>query len=76
MESLTDKAIRDNRLMKMLRVGEIKHIVCHTDKGDFCLSLKKDGNAKDYRFVLDAVPVEPKENKELLTMFNNILYTL
>lgn len=76
MESLTQKAQRDNQLMKLLRVSEIRHIVCHTDKGDFCLMLTKDGVAKDYRFVLDAVPVEPKLNKELITMFDGVLFTL
>lgn len=74
METLKQKAERDNRLMKLLRVGEIRHIIAHTDKGDFCLSLPKDGKAKDYRFVLDAVPIEDKENKELLDIFENILF--
>lgn len=76
MESLTNMAKRDNKLMKMLRVNEIRHVVCHTDKGDFCLMLAKDGTAKDYRFILDAVPAEPKLNTELIEMFNGILFTL
>ncbi len=76
METLIEKSKRDNQLMKLLRVGEIRHVVCHTDKGDFCLMLPKGGLAKDYRFVLDAVPVEAKLNKELLTIFNGILFTL
>ncbi len=76
MESLTLKATRDNQLMKLLKVEEIRHIVCHTNKGDFSLALTKDGTAKDYRFILDAVPVEPKLNGELLEIFNGVLFTL
>lgn len=76
MESLTLKARRDNQLMKLLKVSEIRHVICHTDKGDFCLTLVKGGAAKDYRFVLDAVPVEPKENKVLMGIFDGVLFTL
>lgn len=76
MESLKDKAKKDNELMKLLKVGEIRHIVCHTDKGDFSLALTKDGSHKDYRFILDAVPVENKLNKQLLEIFNGMLFTL
>lgn len=76
MESLTLKAIRDNQLMKLLKTTEIRHVICHTDKGDFCLGLKKDGTDKDYTFILDAVPVEPKLNRELLEIFDGVLFTL
>lgn len=76
MESLTIKAQRDNQLMRLLKVNEIRHIVCHTDKGDFCLALTKDGKDKDYRFILDAVPVESKLNKDLLKLFEGVLFTL
>ena len=74
MESLKLKAERDNQLMKLLKVSEIRHIICHTDKGDFALMLTRD--SKDYHFVLDAVPVDPKLNKELLKLFKGVLYTL
>lgn len=76
MESLKLKAERDNQLMKLLKVNEIRHVICHTDKGDFCLALSKGGIDKDYKFVLDAVPVEPKLNKELLGIFEGTLFTL
>lgn len=76
MENLTIKAQRDNQLMKLLKVSEIRHVVCHTDKGDFSLMLKYGGKAKDYLFILDAVPVESKLNKELLEIFNGVLFTL
>lgn len=76
MESLTFKAERDNQIMKLLKVGEIRHTICNTDKGEFSLSLTKDGTGNDYRFILDAVPVEPKLNKQLLDIFNGVLFTL
>lgn len=76
MESLTLKSQRDNQLIKLLKVNEIRHIVCHTDKGDFCLSLTKGGTEKDYKFVLDAVPTDTKLNKELLEIFNGVLFNL
>jgi hypothetical protein len=76
IESLTTMAKRDNYLMKLMKLGEIRHVICHSDKGDFCLMLSKDGQAKDYRFVLDAVPVDNKTNKELLELFNGVLFNL
>jgi len=74
MESLKDMAKRDNELMTILKVNEIRHVVCGTDKGVFSMTLRKDGTAKDYVFVLDAVPVEPKQNKQLLSLFDGILF--
>lgn len=76
METLTKKAKTDNLVMTHLKLGEIRHIICHTDKGDLCLMLRKGGTGRDYKFVLDAVPVDEEKNKELMNLFNGVLFTI
>ena len=67
-------AIKDNLIMKVLKISEISHILAKTNKGDLTLRLAYEETEKDYKFVLDAVPVEDKQNKELLDLFEGILY--
>ena len=76
MESLTTMAERDNIIMKLLRTTEIRHPIVGTDKGELWLSISKGQAARDYKFILDAVPVDPKVNKELLARFNGVYFTL
>lgn len=71
---LEEKMKIDNAIMRVCKVSEIKHVLAHTDKGDFCLSLTKGG--LEYRFILDAVPVSDEDNKKLLEMFNGYLYSI
>lgn len=73
---LSLKSKIDNKVMTDLKLNEIRHVIAHTDKGDLCLMLRKDGAAKDYRFVLDAVPMSDEQNKELLDLFNGVLFEL
>lgn len=73
MSNLTNKAILDNRLMKLAKVDEIRHVLAHTNKGDLCLMLKKGETEHEYRFVLDAVPFETNVNRELLEIFKESL---
>ena len=76
MESLTIKAQRDNRIMKLLKLGEIRHIVANTDKGELTLCLRLGDKAKDYRFVLDAVPVSESDSKKLFNEYDGVLFNL
>lgn len=76
METLTKKAKIDNLAMTSLKLEEIRHVIAHTDKGDLCLMLRKGGSGRDYKFVLDAVPVEEEKNKELMSLFNGVLFTI
>lgn len=66
----TDKrAAQDNRIMTLLGVEIIRHLVAHTNHGELTLQLRKGEGATDYRFVLDAVPLDDDKNdilKELL----------
>ena len=64
---------KDQLIMKVLKISEISHILAKTNKGD--LTLKLRFGEKDYKFFLDAVPMEDKENKELIKLFEGILYT-
>lgn len=74
MIKLSEKARLDNRLMKALKVSEIRHILAQTDKGQLCLTLKSGGTVADYKFTLDAVPFDTKENKQLMEFYNGTLY--
>ncbi len=75
MKTLKQLALKDNKLMDILKVNEFHHMVAKTDKGDLTLMLRKGSKAKDFQFVLDAVP-QTANNKELLEEFKDILYTL
>ncbi len=76
MESLTTKAERDNKIMKLLKLDDIRHPIFSSDKGDLRLVLAKGGSAKDYFFILDAVPVGKEEQKKLMACYNGILFTV
>ena len=74
--SLKEMAKQDNMLMRALRLDEIRHILCHSDKGDIALMLRKGETERDYRFVVDSVPVDDEKNKELTKIFNNVIFTI
>jgi hypothetical protein len=74
MITLKEKAKLDNTIMSALKVSEIKHVIAHTDKGDLCLNLRFEGKDKDYKFTLDAVPFDDKDNKQLIGLFDGVLY--
>lgn len=76
MNNLTQWAKQDNLAMKVLKVNELRHIICSTDKGDLSLMLRKGGTERDYRFILDAVPLDEAKNKELMQLFNGTLFTI
>lgn len=65
MDFSEQKALKDNKIMKILGVKEIRHHIAITDKGELTLMLRKDERAIDYRFVLDAVPLDDEKNGEL-----------
>lgn len=63
------KATKDNKVMKLLGLTEIRHLIAHTNKGELTMMLRKGESVNEYRFVLDAVPLEDEQNanlKELL----------
>lgn len=61
-----DKIKKDEKIMALLGVTEIRHLIAHTSKGELSLLLRKGSG--QYIFVLDAVPVEKDVNKELLDL--------
>ena len=71
--NLIEMCEKDQLIMKVLKISEISHILAKTNKGD--LTLKLIFGEKDYKFFLDAVPMEDKENKQLIKLFEGILYT-
>lgn len=71
--TLAQRAIRDNDVMKVLKVEQLRHIVAHTNHGDLTLQLKKGQTEQDYIFVLDAVPCNAEQNKDLKILYKDIL---
>lgn len=69
MKQLELKAKQDNLIMSILKTSEIGHVIATTSKGPLVLRLPFKGEAKDYRFILDAVPFDDKKNDELISLF-------
>lgn len=63
------RATKDNKVMKILGSKEIRHYIARTDKGELYLMLREGESAIDYRFVLDAVPVDDETNLLLKELF-------
>ena len=63
-------ALTDNKIMLVTKVGEIRHVLAHTEKGELTVGLSKGQGDLQYRFYLDAVPFSEENNKQLLEIFN------
>lgn len=62
---MNDKILKqDDRIMKLLEVSTINRVICHTNKGVLTLQIRK--GETNYHLVLDAVPLLPDLNKELM----------
>lgn len=72
-EEFNNLALRDNAVMRVLKVSELSHIVAQTDKGALTMKLRYKETGEDYRFVLDAVPVSDAENKEIMALLGSIV---
>lgn len=63
------RSVSDNKIMKLLGLKEIRHMICHTNHGELTLMLRLGEDAKDYRFVLDSVPLDDEKNASLKELF-------
>lgn len=61
---------RDNTIMSIAKVNQLRHVLAHTDKGDLTVGLNKGQTDLEYAFFLDAVPMSKEQNKDLITIFN------
>lgn len=59
------QSAKDNKVMKLLGLTEIRHVIAHTNKGELTLMLHKGESAQNYRYVLDAVPTDDEVNDQL-----------
>ena len=66
---LKEKSVKDNQIMRVMKINSISHIIANTERGVLTLTLEKNGTENDYRYALDAVPYDDKTNKELLELF-------
>jgi len=76
MITIDEMAKADNLIMRVLKVSELSHTIAKTDKGDLNLRLNYEGKAEDYKFTLDAIPMEEKANNNLIELFNGIIYDI
>lgn len=58
---------RDNQIMEILKVRQLRHPLGWTDKGEFSLLIRK--GEKDYTFMLDAVPLDEEQTKKLKVLY-------
>ena len=57
---------QDKKIIELLKVTEIRRIICDTDKGFLKLLIRK-GESK-YHLQLDSVPLDNELNKELMEL--------
>lgn len=57
----------DDKIIKILKVSELRHMLAHTNVGDLTVLIRK--GEKEYTFCLDAVPVNKEQNKELKELY-------
>jgi hypothetical protein len=74
MVSLQEQIKIDKLLMKGLKTSETRHLICSTDKGPLHMVIHPLD--ADYEFHLDATPVDKAMQKDLLALFDGILYEL
>ena len=67
--TLEEQEKKDKEIIRVLKLNGISHRMALTSHGELTLQLRKGESYRDYRFVLDAVPVSDKENKKLLTLY-------
>lgn len=56
----------DTAIMKVLKVSQLRHPLCITDKGELSILLRY--GETEYRFMLDSVPCEDDVNAQLFKL--------
>ena len=62
------KIAKDTKIMKILKVSEIRYHIGSTNLGPIDLMLRY--GESDYHFLLDSTPIEKEENDKMLEIFN------
>lgn len=66
--SITDAGkAQDLKTIYLLKIHNLKHLICNTEKGALELNIRKDEN--EYFFTLDSVPLDKSTNNELLKLY-------
>lgn len=73
---LKERAKIDNIAMRIIKSSEIRYVIAHTNKGDLSLMLPFEGKETDYKFVLDAVPLDEEQNRKLLDLYDGVLFEI
>lgn len=68
LTKLQKKLKTDERIMKLLKVSEIRYHIGTTNLGPIDLMLRY--GEQDYHFLLDSTPLEKERNDEMLKIFN------
>lgn len=63
---MKDKLKKDDQIMKILKVSEVRRLICGTEKGMLELFIRKGEN--NYALSLDSVPLDKETNKELMDL--------
>lgn len=68
MEKMLQKIKKDQKIMKLLKVSELRYHIGTTNLGPIDLLLRF--GEEEYTFLLDSSPLDKEKNEEMLTLFN------
>lgn len=68
MDKLKEKIALDQKIIKLLKVTELRHHIAQTNLGPLDLIIRKD--EEEYQFLIDSTPLEKEKNDRLLQYFD------
>jgi len=67
MDKTLSKVEKDQKIMRILKVSELRYHIGSTNLGPLDLMLRY--GEEDYHFLLDSNPLEKDENESMLKLF-------
>jgi len=67
MDKITQNIKRDQQIMKLLKISELRHHVANSNLGPIDLQIRYGEDT--YQFLLDATIVDKETNDRLLKLF-------
>ena len=65
---IKSKIEKDQKIMKLLKVSELRYHIGSTNLGPIDLMIRYD--EETYQFLLDSTPLEKEKNDKMLEYFN------
>jgi len=68
MDNIKKKIELDQKIIKLLKVTEVRHKLAETNHGPLEIMIRKD--EENYTFLMDSTPVDEETNAKLLKYFD------